>query len=122
MDNNKQKNKNRMFSDRRFKYGSLAVGLTAAFIALVVAFNAVIYALAYSYGWYIDLTGSSVYSVSDEFYDHVDELMDVNSDNDPENDLYLNIVLLMEKDAFTSGELRTCFSIGNRDKSGLYAR
>ena len=56
MDTNKQTAKKSLFSDRRFKYGSLAVGLTAAFIALVVALNAVIYALAYTYGWYIDLT------------------------------------------------------------------
>ena len=78
---------------RNLKYGGFAVVLTALIIAAVTA-------LGSAFSWYIDLTGSSVYSVSDEFYDHVDELMDVNSDNDPENDLYLNIVLLMEKDAF----------------------
>lgn len=75
MDNNKQKNKNRMFSDRRFKYGSLAVGLTAAFIALVVAFNAVIYALAYSYGWYIDLTGDRYYGITDKSKEVLEDVL-----------------------------------------------
>ncbi|MBQ7290924.1 MAG: Gldg family protein [Clostridia bacterium] len=85
---------------RNLKYGGFAVVLTALIIVAVILLNAAVTALGSAFSWYIDLTGSSVYSVSDEFYDHVDELMDVNSDNDPENDLYLNIVLLMEKDAF----------------------
>ena len=57
--------KTSIFNDRRFKYGSLAVGITVAFIALVIIFNVVVYALAYSYGWFIDLTGTQYYGITD---------------------------------------------------------
>ena len=75
MDTNTQKTKKSLFSDRRFKYGSLAVGLTAAFIALVVALNAVIYALAYTYGWYIDLTGERYYGITDKSTEYLDDVL-----------------------------------------------
>lgn len=75
VDNKKQTAKKSLFSDRRFKYGSLAVGLTAAFIALVVALNAVIYALAYTYGWYIDLTGERYYGITDKSKEVLDDVL-----------------------------------------------
>ena len=75
MDNKNQKAKKSLFSDRRFKYGSLAVGLTAAFIALVIALNAVIYALAYTYGWYIDLTGERYYGITDKSKEVLDDVL-----------------------------------------------
>ncbi len=75
MENNANKKKSSIFSDRRFKYGSLAVGLTAAFIAMVVIINAVVYALAYSYGWYIDLTGTQYYGITDSSKKYLDEII-----------------------------------------------
>ncbi|MBR2459652.1 MAG: Gldg family protein [Clostridia bacterium] len=57
--------KNSLLKDRRFKYGSLAVGLTVAFVALVIILNVVVYALAYSYGWFIDLTGTQYYGITE---------------------------------------------------------
>ena len=69
------KKKESVFKSRRFKYGSLAVGLTVAFIALVIILNVVIYALAYSYGWFIDLTGTQYYGIT------------------PASERYLNMVL-----------------------------
>ncbi len=75
MENKKQSLKKSLFSDRRFKYGSLAVGLTAAFIALMVALNAVIYALAYTYGWYIDLTGDRYYGITDKSKEVLDDVL-----------------------------------------------
>ena len=56
--------KESIFQSRRFKYGSLAVGLTVAFLALIIILNVVIYALAYSYGWFIDLTGTQYYGIT----------------------------------------------------------
>ena len=76
MDNNMQaNNKKSIFSERRFKYGSLAVALTVAFVALVIAANAVIYALAYTYGWYIDLTGEQYYGITDKSTKYLDEVL-----------------------------------------------
>jgi hypothetical protein len=94
---------------RNLKYGGFAVVLTALIVAAVILLNAAVTALSSTFSWYVDLTGSSVYSVSDEFYAHIDELMDVNSDNDPDNDLYLNIVLLMDKDAFRDYSVYTYY-------------
>ena len=76
MDNNMQtNNKKSIFSERRFKYGSFAVGLTVAFVALVIAVNAVIYALAYTYGWYLDLTGEQYYGITDKSTKYLDEVL-----------------------------------------------
>lgn len=69
------KKKESIFQSRRFKYGSFAVGLTVAFVALVIILNVVIYALAYSYGWFIDLTGTQYYGIT------------------PASERYLNMVL-----------------------------
>ena len=64
MEINTMENKESILKSRRFKYGSFAVGLTVAFIALVIIFNVVVYALAYSYGWFIDLTGTQYYGIT----------------------------------------------------------
>ncbi|MBQ8403875.1 MAG: Gldg family protein [Clostridia bacterium] len=85
---------------RNLKYGGFAVVLTALIIAAVILLNVVVTALGTTFSWYADLTGSSVYSVSEAFHKNLDELMEVNSDENTENDLYLNIVLLMDEDAF----------------------
>jgi ABC-2 type transport system permease protein len=85
---------------RNLKYGGFAVALSALIIAVVVLLNVVVTSLAATFSWYTDLTGSALYSVSDAFRAHLDELMGVNFDEDEENDLYLNIVLLMEEDSF----------------------
>lgn len=90
MENNVKNKKKSIFSDRRFKYGSLAVGLTAAFIALVVIINAVVYALAYSYGWYIDLTGTQYYGITDSSKKYLDEIM--------KDEVQVKIIFCQDKD------------------------
>jgi len=62
MENNE---KSSVFKSRRFKYGSLAVTLTVLFIVLVIVLNVAIYALTYSFGWYLDLTGEQYYGITD---------------------------------------------------------
>lgn len=62
MENNE---KSSIFKSRRFKYGSLAVTLTVLFIVLVIVLNAAIYALTFSFGWYLDLTGEQQYGITD---------------------------------------------------------
>lgn len=68
--------KTSIFKDRRFKYGSLAVTLTIAFVALVIIINAVVYALAYSYGWFIDLTGTQYYGITDASKNYLDMVLE----------------------------------------------
>lgn len=51
---------------RRLKFGALAIGLTAAVIALIVIVNAIFSALAQKYLWIIDMTDSLVFSISEQ--------------------------------------------------------
>jgi hypothetical protein len=85
---------------RNLKYGGFAVALTALIVVAVIMLNVVVTALGSTFSWYVDLTQSSIYSVSEAFNKHLDDLMSVNFDDDEENDLYINIVLLMEEDSF----------------------
>ena len=85
---------------RNLKYGGFAVALTALIVVAVILLNAVVTSLGSTFSWYVDLTKSSMYSVSDAFRKHLDELMEVNFDDNEENDLYINFVLLMEEDSF----------------------
>ncbi len=51
-----------MQKKRRFKYGTFAVTLTAAVIALVVVINAIFTALCVKNGWFIDMTERDLYT------------------------------------------------------------
>lgn len=57
---------------RRLKYGSLAVALTVAVIALVVIVNAIFTSLAYRFFWYVDMTEAQIYEVSQSSIDLLD--------------------------------------------------
>lgn len=87
MENEKKES---VFKSRRFKYGSLAVGLTVAFVALIIIFNAVVYALAYSYGWFIDLTGTQYYGITPASERYLDMVLT--------EDVKIKIVFCQEKD------------------------
>lgn len=70
-------NKNQYFSEqinrrRRLRYGALAVGITAAVVALVIALNAVFSALAQKFMWFADMTGEDLYSISQQTRDLID--------------------------------------------------
>ncbi len=64
--NNGEKSKNSIFKNRKFKYGSLAVALTACFIAVLITANALISALFSKYWVYTDLTKNDLFTLSDE--------------------------------------------------------
>ena len=59
---------------RKFKFGSLAVALTAAVIAVIVVLNVIIYSLAVRYNWFFDMTPDSIYSLSDKGKSFLDEI------------------------------------------------
>jgi len=58
----------------RFKYGSLAIGLTVAVIAFVIVINAVLSALSNHFFWYFDMTPGQIYSISVRSTEYVDKI------------------------------------------------
>ncbi|MBE6559896.1 MAG: hypothetical protein E7662_02120 [Ruminococcaceae bacterium] len=80
------------YSTKSFRYGSAATAFTCAFIAVVVVFNIIFTALANRYLWYIDMTGESVFSLSEE-------AKDILSDIDEE----INIYFTSEPDQLMNG-------------------
>lgn len=59
---------------RRLKYGAFAVGLTAAVVALVVVVNAIFSTLAFKNLWYIDMTDTQLYVISQQSRDLLEDL------------------------------------------------
>lgn len=55
----------KLFQNKKFKYGSLAVALTAGVIALVILLNAAVSLLADRFYWYADMTSDRLYEISD---------------------------------------------------------
>ena len=61
----------RTATSRRFRYGSLSVVLTICVIAVVVIVNVIFQTLATRYAWYIDMTSSGTFTLSDDCRDYV---------------------------------------------------
>ncbi len=84
----------KLFNRRNFKYGSFAVMLTAAVIAVVVVVNVIVSTLAQKYGWYFDMTSEGIYGLSDEcaaILDRVDGGCDI------------TVYFLTDRDMLSSG-------------------
>ena len=77
-------------SKRRLKYGSLAVALTVLLIALVIVLNAAVYAITYSFGWYLDLTGERYYGITDKSRVYLDSALT--------SDTVIEVIFCKEKD------------------------
>lgn len=58
-------------TSRRFRYGSLSVVLTICVIAVVVMVNVIFQTLATRYSWFIDMTVSGTFTLSDDCRDYV---------------------------------------------------
>ena len=56
---------------RRFRYGSLSVVLTVCVIAVVIITNVIFQTLATRYSWYVDMTASGTFTLSDDCRDYV---------------------------------------------------
>ena len=61
---------------RNLKYGGVSVVFTAVIVAAAIFFNIVIASLGQTFSWYFDLTGASVYTLSDAFGKNLDEILD----------------------------------------------
>lgn len=59
---------------RKFKYGSLATGITVIFIAVVVLVNLVFSLASDRFNWKIDLTSNSTFAVSEETVNYLKNL------------------------------------------------
>ena len=95
MANNKKTNGASVKSDKRnLKYGSLSVVITVIFVALVIILNII----ATAFSPYTDMTASGFYSLSDDFKEEMNKLLYPESGEK----VYLNIILLSEKDVFRS--------------------
>ncbi len=62
------------FKNKKFKYGSLGIGFTAAVIALLVVLNLIVYTVVYSKGWFFDMTGEKVYNLSENVKEYIDKI------------------------------------------------
>lgn len=97
------------FNKRNLKYGGVAVAFTAVVVVAVIILNVIITSLGSTFSWYTDLTGSSLYSISDSFRKELDNMLSANKNEDPDDDIYLNIVLLMDEDSFRNYDTSTLY-------------
>lgn len=59
---------------RKLRYGAMAAGFTAVFIAIVIVFNAIFSSLAAKFGWYADMTSEAVFTMSDVSLSYIDDI------------------------------------------------
>ena len=83
--------KNSVLKSKKFKYGGSAVALTVIVVALTLLLNVVVTSLSSTNSWYTDLTGASIYSISDKFEEELDKI--VNPEDGEKK--YINIVIMM---------------------------
>ena len=58
---------------KKARFGGLSVGLTIVLIAVVILVNVLFSAFANKFGWYVDMTGSALYSVSEDCIEQLGE-------------------------------------------------
>ncbi len=57
--------KTNLLRNKKFRYGSFAVALTVAFLALAIVLNVIVSALATEYDLYVDMTSEQLYTLSE---------------------------------------------------------
>ena len=67
---------NSRLRSRKFRYGSVAVAMTAIIVAVVIMLNAGLSLLSEKYGWYTDMTHKNMYSLTEA----AEELLRTNMD------------------------------------------
>jgi len=55
-----------IFRGRKIKYGSVSLALTVLVVAAVIIINAAFSALAYSYGWGVNMSSEFAYGISEK--------------------------------------------------------
>ena len=100
----------KQYNGKKLRYGSSSLVLTAAFIAAVILLNVLVTSLANRYGWYIDMTQESIFSISDDCFDllreeampRVDEVRETSET--PDEELVINILFMSESDILNENE------------------
>lgn len=105
----KRSDKASIFSKRNFKYGASAILFTAALVAVVLAVNLIVSALASRYSWYFDMSGDVSYHLSDA----ASALLDNVDGDDP-----VTIYFLTDPDML-SGEVRSTNYLGQTNAWGM---
>lgn len=98
-----------VFSKRNFKYGTSAVLLTAALVAVVLAVNLIVSALASRYSWYFDMSGDVSYHLSEA----ASALLDEVDGGDP-----VTIYFLTDPDML-GGEVKSTNYLGQTNAWGM---
>lgn len=88
-----EKKKKFSFNSRKFKYGSLATGITVIFIAVVVLINVLLGMIGNSHPLKVDLTANKLYDISDETIDYLKNM---------QNDV--DIVVMSDEASFKTTE------------------
>ena len=98
----------RFFKNRKFKYGSVALCLTLLVIAALILANTALSALAYGFGWYIDMSESFVYGIGEECEKYLeDKVFPYMSDTGEKIK-----IILCEEDRVLDDELSTRYVLG----------
>ncbi len=74
----------KLIRNKKVRYGTVSVVLTALIVAAVVLINAIFYALAVRYLWYADMTSSMSFTVSEECYDYIDTYIKPQMEKNPD--------------------------------------
>ena len=91
MDKNVQ-NKN----NKKLKYGATSTIVIALVVAVFIIVNIIVTSLSVTFNIYTDLTTSNLYELTDEFKKELKNLVEPEG----KDKIYLNIILMMDKDAF----------------------
>ena len=86
------------FKNKKFRYGSMSVVITAVILVLIVVLNAVFSLLASHFHWYVDTTEEKLYTVSETSKTLLDEIFLPNESGRAAFEGQLTITFLQEKD------------------------
>ena len=87
----------KFFDSKKLKYGGTAAALSIIVVAVVLVLNIVFTSLSSTYSLYSDLTGASIYSVTDAFVESMNKTLSGGEDG---KQAYINIVIMMDEDEF----------------------
>lgn len=93
--------------NKKVRYGSLSITLTAVIIAAVVIFNVIFTSLARKRLWYIDMTPDQIYTLSETGKNYFEStIKSANEDRTEkgEEDVKIEIIFCDEPDALNSNE------------------
>ena len=63
-----------LLKNKNFKYGSIAVALTVAVLAVILVFNLIVTTLSSSLGWYVDTSSAGLFRFSEKSLAMLDEI------------------------------------------------